>query len=87
MNSGTNTKVRGLKKKRTKIPDPSPSIENKSRLNPVIQFVEPTKDPDADEEAVSINMCINDTVSKDKKMNYKTNSSKVVENFIITAQT
>ena len=73
-----NTKAIDSKRKRTEGSDPITSRENKSGLNPNLPFVKPGKDLDADEETVSIKMCIDDTMSKEDKKNYETNSFKVI---------
>ena len=81
MNSNTNTKAEGSKRKCTKGPVPTPAGEKESGINTTLPFIEPTKDPDADKETVSIKMNIDYTSSKDDKINYKTKSFKVIENF------
>ena len=69
MNSKTNTKARSSKIKLMVGPYPLPAGEKNSGLNPALPFVEPAKDPNADEETISIKIRIDATVSKDKKMN------------------
>ena len=81
MNSSTNTKAEGLKSKQKKGRSPLPAEEKNSGLNPTLPFVEPSKDPDADEETVSIKIRIGDTISKDNKTKYDTNRFKVIETF------
>ena len=81
MKSNTNIKVKSSKSKRTKVLAPPTDGEKNSRLNPALPFFEPTKDPDADKDTVSIKMCIDDTISKDNKTNYKTNSFKQIKYF------
>ena len=83
MKSNTNNKAKGLKRKRTKGPDPTRAREKKSGLNPTLPFVKPSKDTDANKETVSIKMRIDDTISKDDKTNYKTKSFKEIETFWI----
>ena len=46
-NTNTNTKLRCSKSKRTKGPDPLPSRDKKSGLNPNLPFAEPAKDPNS----------------------------------------
>ena len=69
MNSNTNTKANVLKRKCTKGPALPPTREKHSGLNPDLTFVERSKDPNPNEETVSIKMRINDSISKGETMN------------------
>ena len=61
-------------------------VENSDKIvwptgSSLVPFVETDKDTDTDKETVSIKMNIDYTSSKDDKINYKTKSFKVIENF------
>ena len=81
MNSDTNTKSRGLKRKRTKGLSTSPSGEKRSGFNPALPLIEPAKDPNSDKETIRIKMRIDDAVPKYNKTNYETNSFNVIKTF------
>ena len=81
MNSNTKTKARCYNIKLMKGPDPPPSRENNSGLSPALPFVKPSKGPGSDKQNDSINMGINNTVSKNNKTKYDTNIFKVIETF------
>ena len=81
MNPNTNTKVKGSKSKHTKRPDPLFTGDKNSGLNPSLPFVKPAKDTDVDKENLIIKTRINDNISRDNKMNYKTKNSKLIETF------
>ena len=81
MSSNNNTKARGSKSKHKTVLAPPASGENKSELSPDIPFGKLAKYPDDNEETVSIKRHISDTVSKDDKKNYETNSFKLIKTF------
>ena len=81
MKSNTNTTEKVLKRKRTKGPAPPPAGEKISGLNPALPFIKSAKDSDADEETISIKICIGDNIYREKKANYETKSFKVIETF------